>query len=80
MLERFGIPKAEREVIFPIIDASEAAVAVMELPADPGPAGYPDPAHGYRPGEDEDQDEDKDYDGEEYDDDLLDDEEFDTEV
>jgi uncharacterized tellurite resistance protein B-like protein len=34
MLERFGIPKAEREVIFPIIDASEAATAVMELPAE----------------------------------------------
>jgi uncharacterized tellurite resistance protein B-like protein len=34
MLERFGIPKAEREVIFPIIDATEAATAVMELPAE----------------------------------------------
>ena len=34
MLERFGIPKAEREVIFPIIDASEAATAVMELPVE----------------------------------------------
>ena len=34
MLDRFGIPRAEREVIFPIIDASEAAAAVMELPAD----------------------------------------------
>jgi len=34
MLERFGIPRAEREVIFPIIDASEAAAAVLELPSD----------------------------------------------
>jgi uncharacterized tellurite resistance protein B-like protein len=31
MLVRFGIPVAEREVIFPIIDASEAAVAMKEL-------------------------------------------------
>jgi uncharacterized tellurite resistance protein B-like protein len=31
MLERFGIPLAEREVIFPIIDSSEAADAVREL-------------------------------------------------
>jgi uncharacterized tellurite resistance protein B-like protein len=34
MLERFGIPRSEREVIFPIIDSSEAATAVLELPAD----------------------------------------------
>jgi uncharacterized tellurite resistance protein B-like protein len=34
MLERFGIPRAEREVIFPIIDGSEAAAAVLELPSD----------------------------------------------
>jgi uncharacterized tellurite resistance protein B-like protein len=31
MLERFGIPLAEREVIFPIIDASDAATAMGEL-------------------------------------------------
>ena len=31
MLERFQIPLAEREVIFPIIDASEAATAMGEL-------------------------------------------------
>jgi len=31
MLDRFGIPRAEREVIFPIIDASEAAQAMKEL-------------------------------------------------
>jgi uncharacterized tellurite resistance protein B-like protein len=31
MLDRFGIPRAEREVIFPIIDATEAAAAVREL-------------------------------------------------
>lgn len=34
MLTRFGIPLAEREVIFPIIDASEAATAVLALPGD----------------------------------------------
>ncbi len=34
MLERFGIPKAEREVIFPIVDATEAADAMRELPED----------------------------------------------
>jgi len=34
MLERFGIPLADREVIFPIIDASEAAASVLALPAD----------------------------------------------
>lgn len=34
MLERFGIPKEEREVIFPIVDATEAADAMRELPAD----------------------------------------------
>lgn len=34
MLERFGIPLSEREVIFPIIDASEAAASVLSLPAD----------------------------------------------
>lgn len=34
MLERFGIPIADREVIFPIIDGSEAATAVLALPAD----------------------------------------------
>jgi uncharacterized tellurite resistance protein B-like protein len=34
MLERFGIPLAEREVIFPIIDASEAATSVLALPGD----------------------------------------------
>jgi uncharacterized tellurite resistance protein B-like protein len=34
MLERFGIPIAEREVIFPIIDASEAVEAMRSLPAD----------------------------------------------
>lgn len=28
MLDKFGIPRAEREVIFPIIDASEAAAAI----------------------------------------------------
>lgn len=31
MLERFGIPAAEREVIFPIIDASEAAETISTL-------------------------------------------------
>lgn len=31
MLERFGIPLADREVIFPIIDSSEAATAIGEL-------------------------------------------------
>lgn len=31
MLDRFGIPRAEREVIFPIIDASEAVQAMKEL-------------------------------------------------
>jgi uncharacterized tellurite resistance protein B-like protein len=31
MLERFGIPLAEREVIFPIIDATDAAQAMKEL-------------------------------------------------
>lgn len=31
MLERFGIPLSDREVIFPIIDASEAAAAMKEL-------------------------------------------------
>jgi uncharacterized tellurite resistance protein B-like protein len=31
MLDRFGIPRSEREVIFPIIDSSEAAAAVREL-------------------------------------------------
>src|SRR6476619_1332428 len=31
MLERFGIPIAERAVIFPIIDASAAATAIPEL-------------------------------------------------
>jgi uncharacterized tellurite resistance protein B-like protein len=34
MLERFGIPKEEREVIFPIVDATEAAGAMRELPED----------------------------------------------
>jgi uncharacterized tellurite resistance protein B-like protein len=34
MLDRFGIPRAEREVIFPIIDASEAAQAMKELDED----------------------------------------------
>ncbi|HEX4475554.1 MAG TPA: hypothetical protein VH142_10785 [Polyangiaceae bacterium] len=34
MLERFGIPKEEREVIFPIVDATEAAGAIRELPED----------------------------------------------
>ena len=33
MLERFGIPLAEREVIFPIIDASEAADTIRGLDA-----------------------------------------------
>jgi uncharacterized tellurite resistance protein B-like protein len=32
MLQRFGIPLSEREVIFPIIDATEAASAIRELP------------------------------------------------
>ena len=31
MLDRFGIPRADREVIFPIIDATDAAAAVREL-------------------------------------------------
>jgi len=31
MLERFGIPLAEREVIFPIIDSSEAVDAMRDL-------------------------------------------------
>ncbi len=31
MLERFGIPLADREVIFPIIDSSEAAAAIREF-------------------------------------------------
>lgn len=32
MLDRFGIPREEREVVFPIIDAGEAAAAMRELP------------------------------------------------
>ncbi len=32
MLVRFGIPLEEREVIFPIIDAAEAAASIMTLP------------------------------------------------
>ena len=32
MLVRFGIPHEQREVIFPIVDASEAAAAMHELP------------------------------------------------
>jgi uncharacterized tellurite resistance protein B-like protein len=31
MLQRFEIPLAEREVIFPIIDSSDAAAAMREL-------------------------------------------------
>jgi uncharacterized tellurite resistance protein B-like protein len=31
MLDRFGIPRAEREVIFPIIDATDAAATMREL-------------------------------------------------
>ena len=34
LLERFGIPAAERDLIFPIVDRSEAADAVKELPSD----------------------------------------------
>jgi uncharacterized tellurite resistance protein B-like protein len=34
MLQKFGIPAEEREVIFPIIDASDAAEAMQALPAD----------------------------------------------
>jgi uncharacterized tellurite resistance protein B-like protein len=34
MLVRFGIPVAERECIFPIIDASDAATAMRSLPAE----------------------------------------------
>jgi len=32
MLDRFGIPRAERDVVFPIIDAGDAAAAIAELP------------------------------------------------
>lgn len=32
MLARFGIPSTERNLIFPIVDASEAAAALRELP------------------------------------------------
>lgn len=32
MLARFGIPAAERDIIFPIIDSSEAVEAIRELP------------------------------------------------
>jgi uncharacterized tellurite resistance protein B-like protein len=31
MLQRFGIPLAEREVIFPIVDSTEAAAAMRAL-------------------------------------------------
>ena len=31
MLQRFGIPLAERDVIFPIVDATEAAAAMRAL-------------------------------------------------
>lgn len=34
MLEKFSIPLEEREVIFPIIDSTEAAAAIMTLPED----------------------------------------------
>ena len=34
LLERFGIAAAERDLIFPIVDRSEAADAVKELPSD----------------------------------------------
>jgi uncharacterized tellurite resistance protein B-like protein len=34
MLARFGIPSSERDLIFPIVDASEAAAALRELPKD----------------------------------------------
>lgn len=33
MLVRFGIPLEERQVVFPIIDASDAAAAMKELAA-----------------------------------------------
>ncbi|MBX3183909.1 MAG: TerB family tellurite resistance protein [Polyangiaceae bacterium] len=33
MLLKFGIPLEEREVIFPIISADEASVAILSLPA-----------------------------------------------
>ncbi len=33
MLVRFGIPLEERQVVFPIIDASDAAAAMKELDA-----------------------------------------------
>lgn len=34
MLARFGIPQSERELIFPIVDAKEAAEHLRALPAD----------------------------------------------
>jgi uncharacterized tellurite resistance protein B-like protein len=34
MLERFEIPLAERDTIFPIVDRSEAAEAIKALPGD----------------------------------------------
>ncbi len=34
MLAKFGIPQEEREVIFPIIDATDAAGAILTLPED----------------------------------------------
>ena len=34
MLERFGIPAAERDSIFPIVDATEAKAAMQDLPAE----------------------------------------------
>jgi uncharacterized tellurite resistance protein B-like protein len=34
LLEHFGIPTAERDTIFPIVDRSEAAEAVKSLPSD----------------------------------------------
>src|SRR3954466_7122083 len=34
LLQSFGIPIGERDLIFPIVDASEAAAAMRELPPD----------------------------------------------
>jgi uncharacterized tellurite resistance protein B-like protein len=34
MLERFGIPPEERDIIFPIVDTEEAVKKVGELPAE----------------------------------------------
>ena len=34
MLEKFGMDESEREVIFPLVDGEEAALAIRDLPQD----------------------------------------------